>query len=64
MSKKRVKAESVLKQTPPKNAPSAYHRLQAFAGIVDSGGLQLSTQTGKRFREALRGKSAGESKRV
>lgn len=32
---------------------SAYEKLQAFAGIVDSGGLQLSTQTGKRFREIL-----------
>jgi len=32
---------------------SAYERLQAFEGIVDSGGLQLSTQTGKRFREIL-----------
>ncbi len=32
---------------------SAYDRLQAFAGIVDSGGLQLSTETGKRFREIL-----------
>jgi len=36
---------------------SAYQRLQAFVGIVDSGGLQLSTKTGKRFRELLAGRS-------
>lgn len=64
MSKKRVKTDTALRQTPPKKASSAFERLQVFAGIVDSGGLQLSTEAGKRFREILRRKSAEESKRV
>lgn len=33
--------------------PSAHHRLQPFIGIIDSGGRQLSTETGRRFRELL-----------
>ncbi len=33
--------------------PSAYQRLRPFVGIVDSGGSQLSTETGRRFRELL-----------
>jgi Arc/MetJ-type ribon-helix-helix transcriptional regulator len=33
--------------------PSAYHRLRPFLGIADSGGLQLSTATGRRVREIL-----------
>ena len=32
---------------------SAYGRLQPFVGIVDSGGKQLSENTGKRLRELL-----------
>ncbi len=32
---------------------TAFHRLEAYAGIVDSGGLQLSTDTGRRLREHL-----------
>ena len=32
---------------------SAYHRLQPFIGIADSGGRQLSTATGRRLREIL-----------
>lgn len=32
---------------------SAYQRLQPFVGIADSGGQQLSEDTGRRFREAL-----------
>jgi Arc/MetJ-type ribon-helix-helix transcriptional regulator len=32
---------------------SAYQRLAPFVGIVDSGGRQLSTATGKRLREIL-----------
>lgn len=32
---------------------SAYQRLRAYAGIVDSGGRQLSSETGRRFRELL-----------
>jgi Arc/MetJ-type ribon-helix-helix transcriptional regulator len=32
---------------------SAYQRLQAFVGIVDSGGKQLSENTGRRLRELL-----------
>lgn len=33
--------------------PSAYQRLQPFIGIADSGGQQLSQNTGQRFREIL-----------
>ncbi len=36
---------------------SAYQRLQAFVGVVDSGGKQLSTETGKRLRELLEERS-------
>jgi hypothetical protein len=32
---------------------SAFHRLQPFLGVVDSGGQQLSTETGKRFCKIL-----------
>lgn len=32
---------------------SAYQRLQPFVGIADSGGKQLSEDTGKRLRELL-----------
>jgi Arc/MetJ-type ribon-helix-helix transcriptional regulator len=32
---------------------SAYQRLQPFIGIADSGGQQLSHDTGKRLREFL-----------
>jgi hypothetical protein len=32
---------------------SAYQRLQPFVGIVDSGGKQLSENTGRRLREFL-----------
>ena len=37
---------------------SAYERLQPFVGIVDSGGKQLSENTGKRLRELLEEKRA------
>jgi Arc/MetJ-type ribon-helix-helix transcriptional regulator len=36
---------------------SAYQRLQPFVGIVDSGGKQLSAETGKRFRDLLKERS-------
>ena len=32
---------------------SAFQRLQPFIGIADSGGRQLSENTGQRFREML-----------
>lgn len=38
--------------------PSAYDRLQPFIGCSDSGGQQLSEQTGLRFREQLEAKRA------
>lgn len=38
--------------------PSAYQRLQPFIGIADSGGQQLSQDTGKRLREVLEEKRA------
>lgn len=34
-------------------ALSAYERLRPFVGIADSGGRQLSRESGRRFREAL-----------
>jgi len=33
--------------------PSAYHRLRPFVGIVDSGGQQLSTDSGRKVRAVL-----------
>lgn len=33
--------------------PSAYDRLRPFVGIVDSGGKQLSTGSGRRLRQLL-----------
>lgn len=36
---------------------SAYQRLESFAGIVDSGAQQLSTETGNQLRELLRERS-------
>lgn len=35
---------------------SAYQRLQPYIGVADSGGKQLSENTGKRLRELLEGK--------
>ena len=32
---------------------SAYHRLQRFIGVIDSGGQQLSTETGRRLSQVL-----------
>ena len=32
---------------------SAFDRLRPFVGIADSGGRQLSRETGRRFRELL-----------
>ena len=32
---------------------SAYHRLQPFIGVADSGGRQLSERTGEKLRELL-----------
>jgi Arc/MetJ-type ribon-helix-helix transcriptional regulator len=32
---------------------SAYHRLQPFIGVVDSGGRQLSEKTGEKLSEIL-----------
>lgn len=40
---------------------SAYQRLQPFVGIADSGGRQLSKDTGRRFREALEEKRRARS---
>jgi Arc/MetJ-type ribon-helix-helix transcriptional regulator len=37
---------------------SAYQRLQPFIGVADSGGKQLSENTGKRLRELLEEKRA------
>lgn len=33
--------------------PSALDRLRAYAGIADSGGRQLSTDTGRKLRDLL-----------
>ncbi len=32
---------------------TAFQRLQSFIGVADSGGQQLSRETGRRFREVL-----------
>lgn len=32
---------------------SALDRLKSFVGVADSGGQQLSTKTGQRFREKV-----------
>lgn len=37
-------------------APTAYELLLPFIGIGDSGGQQLSRQTGRRFKEMLEDK--------
>ncbi len=37
---------------------SAFQRLQPFIGVADSGGRQLSENTGKRLRELLEEKRA------
>lgn len=37
-------------------ALTAYDRLRPFVGIADSGGRQLSRQSGRRFRDVLEGK--------
>jgi len=42
---------------------SAYEQLQAFVGVVDSGGKQLSTETGKKLRELLKERSSARSPR-
>lgn len=36
---------------------SAYARLRPFAGIADSGGMQLSMQTGRGLRQLLEARS-------
>lgn len=40
---------------------SAMDRLRPFAGIVDSGGRQLSLETGRRLRELLEERRARRS---
>jgi len=50
--------EAITRLAEEEEAPrSAFERLQAFVGVVDSGGKQLSTETGKRFRELLKERS-------
>jgi dephospho-CoA kinase len=46
-----------------KEPKTAYQRLEAFAGIADSGGLQLSTETGRRLREYLAERSGARGSR-
>lgn len=46
-----------LAEAEPDGKPlTAFRRLQPFVGIVDSGGKQLSTETGKKVREILQEK--------
>jgi len=40
---------------------SVFQRLQSFIGIADSGGQQLSEDTGRRFRKALEEKRRARS---
>jgi len=42
---------------------TAYQRLEAFAGVVDSGGLQLSTNTGGHMRAHLAERSSARRSR-
>lgn len=54
----RIEAKITEKRNLTDGPTSAYDRLRPFAGVVDSGGLQLSTQTGRNFLEGLLEKSA------
>ncbi len=46
--------DAIARLTDAESEPlSAYQRLQPFIGIADSGGKQLSENTGKRMRELL-----------
>jgi Arc/MetJ-type ribon-helix-helix transcriptional regulator len=49
--------EAITRLAEEEEPRSAYQRLQPFVGIVDSGGTQLSTETGKRFRDLLKERS-------
>lgn len=42
---------------------SAYDRLVPFQGVADSGGRELSRDTGKRFREILEAKRSARPPR-
>jgi predicted DNA-binding protein len=43
---------------------SAHQRLEAFVGAVDSGGKQLSTETGEQLRELLKERSGARPHRA
>ena len=60
MGKATTKEAVSKRRQPAEQMPSAYERFHPFAGIVDSGGLQLSTRTGQRFCEGLRRKGIGK----
>lgn len=44
-----------------KETPTAYDQLQPFIGSCDSGGLQLSEETGRKFGELVRDKYSARS---
>ena len=50
----RIIRENIESVSPQPEANAASHRLQSFLGVVDSGGQQLSTETGKRLRQILK----------
>jgi hypothetical protein len=53
-TKSEVIRDAILRLAEEESKPlSAYDRLRPFLGIVDSGGQQLSTDTGKRLRTLL-----------
>lgn len=53
LTKSDVIRDAIAKLAEEEEGLSAYHWLQPFVGIVDSGGQQLSRNTGQRLRTLL-----------
>ena len=54
-SKSEVLREAIERLARESRSRTALDRLRPYVGIADSGGRQLSGQTGRRFRELLEG---------
>lgn len=52
-TKSDVIRDAISRLAEEESAATAFDRLQPFAGIADSGGQQLSRETGRRLRELL-----------
>lgn len=52
-TKSEVIRDAITRLAEEEEGTSAYDRLRPFVGVADSGGLQLSTDTGRRFRKLL-----------